>query len=173
MDDDPGHVLDTERPGVALDADVLEAVGGVAGLEPVLGIAPRDHGVHLAGGQRLAGGEVERLEVLGRDLARLVEQLAVDERRGGAVRAEVLQADPPVDVLAEVDDVVARGEAADRHRTQLLDPPDRWRRRGREHLEGAVDHGGLGPGTVVEARPVPAIVAAVEVDGLAVDQVGA
>ena len=66
VDDDAGHVVDGQRSRVAVDADVPEPMGGVAGLEPVLGPAPGHDRVHLAGRQRLAGGEVERAEVVGR-----------------------------------------------------------------------------------------------------------
>ena len=68
-----------------------------------------------------------------------VERLAVGERELGAGGAEVGEADPAVDVLAEVDDVATRSELATlRGRTQL-DPPHRRRRRRAERAEVAVD----------------------------------
>ena len=62
-----------------------------------------------------------------RDVAVGAERLAVGERELGAGGAEVAQADPAVDVLAEVDDVHAGPRLGDRDRAELLDRAHRRR----------------------------------------------
>ena len=62
---------------MALDADVLEAVGGVPRLEHVAGSPGGDDLVDLAERSRRR----RQLEVVVRDVAGGVERLAVDERR--------------------------------------------------------------------------------------------
>ncbi len=94
MDDDPGDVVGAERAGVALDADVAEAVGGEARLEDVAGPARGDHGVDLAGAERLGQERHRRPQVLHRHVAVGAERLAVGQPELGAGRAEVQSAGP-------------------------------------------------------------------------------
>ena len=173
VDDHPGDVVGAERARVALDAHVLEAVGGVAGLEPVPRPTSGHDAVDLAGGQGLVGQEVERLQVVRRHLAPVVERLTVRQRDLRPVRAEVVESDPPVDVLADVDDVVPRGQAVDRDGSQLLDAPHGRGGGGAEGPEVLVHDRDVGPIAVVEARTVPAIRLPAEVLALPVDEVGA
>ena len=80
---------------MALDPHVLEAVDGVAGLERRRRVARR-----RSPGRPGRASEPIELEVLGRDVARRVERLAVGEDELGAGGTEVVEADPAVDVLA-------------------------------------------------------------------------
>ena len=82
----------------------------VAGLEH-RAVAGRDDDVGLERQRDLAGrGERAVLDVGLGDVAVGVEPLAVGDRELGAGRAEVVEADPAVAVLPEVDDVATRRE---------------------------------------------------------------
>ena len=95
MDDDAGHVVGGEPARVALDPDVLEAVGRVAGLEDVALPAGRGHPVDLADVRAAPPvTKSRRVEVVLGHVARGVERLAVGERDGRARRAEVAAGGP-------------------------------------------------------------------------------
>ena len=123
---------------MALDPDVAEPVRGEPRLEDVARHAGRDDAVDLPGAQRLGQERHRRPQVLHRDVAVGAERLAVGQGDLGALGAEVGEADAPVDVLAEVDDVDAGPEHRHRHRPDLLDGTDRRRRRGDQRVVPAV-----------------------------------
>ena len=82
-------VVGGERSGVAVDADVLEALRAVARFEHVAVDAGRGDHVGLERDRLLDVGRVGEGDVVLRDVAVVVEPLAVGERDLGAGRAEV------------------------------------------------------------------------------------
>ena len=124
-----GDVVDRQRPGVAFDPGELEAVGGVPGLEHLVRRTGRDHVIDHADRRRCAGEIERRIEMVLRHVAVGVDHLAVDDGHFGALRTEIAESQPSVDVLAQVDHVSVGGQAGDRDRPQLLHPARRWRRR--------------------------------------------
>ena len=98
---------------------VLEAVRGVSRFERVAVTAGRDHAVDLADGSVPPWSFAPaRWSWVTSPLG--VECFAVHERELGVRRAEVGEADPAVDVLAEVDDLAVGVEPADGDGSQLL-----------------------------------------------------
>ena len=77
-------------------------------------------------GKRAAVGVVATGEMLLRDVASRVERLAVHEGQLGVGRSEIGQPNPPVDVLAEVDDLATGVDAANVDGPHLLDAANRW-----------------------------------------------
>ena len=126
MHDDARDVVRSESVGMALDPHVLESVGGVPRFEHFAVTTRRHHAIDLSDRERGAAGEVAAGEVVLRDIAGGIERLAVHERQLRAGRAEVGEPYPPVDVLAEVDDLTIGVDAADAGRSQLLDATHRW-----------------------------------------------
>ena len=81
MHDDGGDVVGGERTVVAVDADVLEALRAVTGLEDVAVDAGRGDPVDLERDRPLDVGGRGVGDVVLRDVAVVVEPLAVGERR--------------------------------------------------------------------------------------------
>ena len=90
--DDAADVVRGQVFRVALDADVLEAVGGVPGLEDVTGDAGGDHGVDLTGRQRVRQERHVRHQVVGGDVAVRPEPFAVGQGDRRAGRAQIRSA---------------------------------------------------------------------------------
>ena len=170
--DDAGDVVRAERAGVALDPDVLEAVGGEPRVEHVALAAGRDHGVDLAGAERLGQERHRRPQVLHGHVAVRAQRLAVGERDLGARVAEVRQPDPAVDVLAEVDEVHAGTQLGDRDRADLLHRPHRRGRRADQRVVPALADGDRLPVRGVVPRRGPALLQQPAVLALSLDQVG-
>ena len=129
---DCGDVVRGEGPVVPIDANVLEPLGAVSWLEDLGRVATRGHLVDLERHRPFDLGRRGEGDVVLRDITVLVQPLAVGEGRRGARGAEVAQPDPPVDVLADVDDPPPGRDLPHRRRLQLLDPPHRWCGRGGE-----------------------------------------
>ena len=100
----------------AVDLHVAEAVRRMPRLEHVAGPAGRDHLVDLTGRQPLAGREDEGPQILHRHESVGVEHLAVREGEVRVARAEVVDAQPAVDVATDVDHdrALARPREGDR-----------------------------------------------------------
>ncbi len=92
---------------MTLDADVPEAVRREPRLEHIAGHTRRDDAVDLAGRERFGKEREVDAKVVGRDVAVGIEPLAVRERELRALRTEVGEPRPAVDVLAEIDDLDA------------------------------------------------------------------
>ena len=127
MDHDAGDITFDEPSVVPDDPHVLEAVGRVAGLEGVAGPSCGDDLVDLAGVERGSCHEVEADEMGHVDVAVVAHALAVRQHGPLPRGPEGSEPDPPVDVLAEVDDVAILVQPDDRPRFDLLDPTDRRR----------------------------------------------
>ncbi len=141
MHHDAGDVVGGEPVRVSFDPDEPEAVRRVSRFEPVT-LATRRHDViDLADRERRAVGVVAAGEMFLRDVATGVERLAVHEGQLGAGRPQVGESYPPVDVLAEVDDLATGVDAADVDGPHLLDAPHRRRRRGGERRTIVVGDG--------------------------------
>ncbi len=137
-------------------------------------VAGGDHhvGLEREGDARGRGERAVRDVGLG-DVAVGVEPLAVGDRELGALGPEVVEADPAVAVLPEVDDVAAGPELGHRHGGELLDAPDRRaERRARASSNAVVGDAHGVPARAVGAGLGPAGDAATEVVDLAADQVG-
>src|SRR5919112_4217900 len=122
VNDHTGYVIGGELAGVALDPDVLEAVGGETRLEDVP-LSARGHDpVHLSGLEPAGQDREIGCQVVGRDVPSVVKPLAVSEGDFGPRRPEVGQPDPAVDVLTKIHHLDARPRTRHRDRTDLLDP---------------------------------------------------
>ena len=154
-----------------LDAHVLEAVRGVARLEHVPRPTRRHNPVDLTGGQRLGDERQIHVEVVGGDIARDVNRFPVSQGQTSPRRPEIGQAHPPVDVLAQIENLPA-GHPADGHGRHLADRTHRRRRRGHEPSVAVVGDRHRIPAGVVEAWLTPAGDHTPQVDRLARDQIG-
>jgi hypothetical protein len=126
MDDDTGDVVGRKPVRMALDARVLETVGGLARLEHLAG---RAGGHHVIGHPDLLllSEELGRA-VVPRDVARRIENLAVDDRQLRAGGTDVAQPQPAVDVLPQVGHLAVGPNPSDGDGSQLLHPAGRRRR---------------------------------------------
>ena len=120
---------------MALDPHVLEPVDGVAGLEDIAHATGRGHPVPLADVVAVPA------QMIDRDIPPVVQRLAVLQDQLGPGRAEIAQAEPAVDVLAEVHDLTVGVDPGDRDRAKLLDPAHGRRGRGRQSSEVVVGDG--------------------------------
>ena len=97
----------------------------VPGLEPGAVAGRDDHiGLEREWGAARGAANGAELDVGLGELAGGVEPLAVGDRDLGPFGSEIVQADPAVAVLPEVDDVATRRDLGHRHRRQLLDAAD-------------------------------------------------
>ena len=134
MHDDSGEVTGLERPRMALDPDVPEAVGSEARLEHVA-VTARHHLVDLAQRHRLGKDREVDVEVRCGQVSLRVEPLAVRQRQVGALRTGTGQPHPPVEVLPEIGhERFPVAHRTHRHRPDLLDPLG-WRRDRPDHRD--------------------------------------
>ncbi len=158
--------------GVAVDADVLEALGRVTGFERGAVPGGDDH-VGLERERRGSGrGERPVGDVGLGEVAVGVEPLAVGDGDLGAGRAQIVEADPAVAVLAEIDHVATGRDLGDRHGGELLDASHRRADRGAQPLEVVVGDPHPVPAAAVGAWLGPVAGEAAEVVDLPADEVG-
>ena len=117
VDDDAGQTVERELcPGYPVDGDVAKALEREVRLVDL----------GTAAFQRVPDRRFARAQVLGVEVALLVEHLGVAKRHGRARGALHLETHPADHVLPHVDDGVAGGCLEDFDRLDLLDPPHRW-----------------------------------------------
>ena len=107
---------------MTLDAHELEAVRRVPRFER-RARAVGHHSIDLPEREWRLRDEVHRSDVVLGDIAVRVERFAVGQGELGADRSGIGDADPAVDVLAEIDHVATRSELTHFAWAEQLDPP--------------------------------------------------